>query len=112
MKQADNRYKKMEQYMSLILIGDLILFIFFLISAGNGVIWLKVILFILTLLVSGLCLAYLYLSQELLKQRSLWMSAAAAAIAICLLFSLILNFPSPSPYRDDVNQGAVTSETN
>lgn len=112
MKQADNRYKKMEQYMSLILIVDLILFIFFLIAAGNGIIWLKVILFILTLLVSGLCLAYLYLSQELLKQRSLWMSAAAAAIAICLLFSLILNFPSPSPYPDDVKQGISTTETN
>lgn len=107
MGRQDNRYNQMERYMSFALIIDLILFIAFLIAAGNGIIWLKVILCILTLILSLLCLAYLYLTKELLRQRSLWMSVCAAAIAICLLFSLILNFPSPSPY-----QNSTTNENN
>lgn len=111
MKEMHSRYKKMEQYMSLVLIADLFLFIAYLIAAGNGIIWLKVILFIFTLLLAILCLAYLYLSQEITKQRSLWMTTAAFAIAICLLFSLVLNFPSPNPYRDTQRQSEITTNT-
>ena len=111
MNQTDPRYKKMEQYMTIALIVNLILFIFFLIAAGNGIIWLKVILFILTLLLSGLCLAFLYLSQELTKARSLWMSTAAAAIAVCLIFSLILNFPSPKPGQNSVTPSTSSTES-
>ena len=93
------RYKQMERYMTLALIADLILLVLFFIVAGNGIIWLKVILAIITIALSGLCLAYLYFSQELLRQRSLWMTAGAAAILICLVMSLLLNFPSPNPYK-------------
>jgi len=112
MRQA-NRYSQMERYMSCALILDLVLFIAYLIAAGNGIIWLKAILFILTIALSLLCLAYLYLTKELLKQRSFWMSVCAGAIAICLLFSLILNFPSPSPYQDrgETQTDTVQSET-
>lgn len=99
MENKQNRYKLMERNMSLVLLADLALFISCLIAAGNGIIWLKVILSILTILLSALCLIFLHLSGELGKQRSLWMSTAAAAITVCVLFSLILNFPSPSPYQ-------------
>ena len=71
------RYKQMEQYMTYALFADAVLFILFLIFAGLGIIWLKVITAILCILLSGACLALLYLSKELLKQRSLWMSTAA-----------------------------------
>ena len=99
MANSPSRYKQMERYMCCALLVDLIVFIFYLIAAGNGIIWLKVILAIVTILLSGLCLAFLYMSKELLNQRSLWMSVSAGAIVICLLFSLLLNFPSPNPYK-------------
>lgn len=109
MSKPKNRYQEMEHYMTYALLADLVIFILYLIAAGIGIIWLKVITAIIAILLSGLCLAFLYLSQELLRPRSLWMSAAAAAIAVCVLFSLILNFPSPSPYKQ-AETSSVTSE--
>ena len=44
------------------------------------------LLLVLCILLSLACLAFLYVSKELLRQRSLWMSTAAAAILVCLLF--------------------------
>ena len=88
-----NRYRQMEQFMTRILMLDLALFLLYLLFAAMGIIWLKVILSIFVVLISSACLAYLYLSHELLRRRSLWMSSAAASIVICLVFSLILQFP-------------------
>lgn len=111
MEDRQNRYKTMERNVSIVLLCDLLLFIAFLIAAGNGIVWLKVILFILTISLSVLTLVFLYLTGELLKQRSLWMSTAAAAIAICLIFSLILNFPSPNKYRlDEISSTSTAAE--
>jgi len=100
MAQRRNRYKEMERKLSYVLAADAALFVLYLLFAGLGIIWLKVTLAIIAILVSGLCLGFLYLSQELLRRRSLWMSASAAAILICILFSLILNYPSPNKYKD------------
>ncbi len=94
-----NRYREMERIMSLVLAADLFLFILYLIASGCGVVWLKVVLAIVAILLSGLCLLFLYFSKELLRSRSLWMSVSAASIILCILFSLILNFPSPNPYK-------------
>ena len=87
----------MERSITAALLLDLFIFIIYMISAGNEIIWLKVLTILGILALSGGCLYLLYISRELLKQRSLWMTAGAAAILICLLFSLILNFPSPKP---------------
>lgn len=86
-----NRYRTMERYMTYVLLADLALFILYLFF--TGVIILKVILSVLIILISGLCIAYLYMTGELRKPRSLWMGTASAAILICLIFSLLLNFP-------------------
>ena len=40
-------------------------------------------------------LYFLFMSRELLRRRSFWMTVAAACVIICLLFSLILKFPAP-----------------
>ncbi len=101
-----NRYKEMERYMTYALCADAAVFIFYLLAAGNGIIWLKVILTLLCLAISGLLLWFLYSTRELLKQRSLWITAGAAAIAVCLLFSLILNFPSPNKYKQKDEKSA------
>ncbi len=101
MAKRNNRYKEMERYMTYALLADAVLFVLYLIFAGCGVIWLKVVLAILAICLSGVCLGYLYLSKELLRQRSLWMTACAGAVLACVLFSLILNFPSPNKYKTD-----------
>ena len=98
--KRQNRYKVMERYMTYTLIGDAALFVLYLIFAATGVIWLKVITAIFAILISLGCLAFLYLSQELLRKRSFWMTTAAAAVLICTLMSLILNFPRPNTYKD------------
>ena len=46
---------------------------------------------------SGYVLYQLYMTRELLRRRSIWMTLAAACVIICVLVSLILKFPSP-PY--------------
>lgn len=99
MVNKPNRYSEMERYMTYALLADAVLFVLYLIIAGSGIVWLKIVLAILGLILSGLLLWYLYITKELLKRRSLWISTGAAAIAVCLLFSLILNFPSPNKYK-------------
>ena len=103
MASGRNRYLQMRKYMTYSLCGDLAMFILYLIAAGTGVIWLKVLTSIVIILTSSLCLAFLYLTQEIFKKRSFWMTAAAGAILICLLYSLFLNFPCPAPTPENIN---------
>lgn len=112
MSSKTNRYKKMQQYMTYALLGDILLFILYWISAGAGIVWAKAFTAILAIFVSVLCLIYLFMTQELLRKRSRWMTAAAGAILICLLFSLLLRFPSPKPQRSVIPDisGISTSE--
>lgn len=95
MAKRRDRYQKLERYMTYALVADGILFVIFLFFAGFGVLWGKVLTALLAIGISGFCLYILYVSRELLRQRSLWMSVSAAAIILCTLFSLILNFPCP-----------------
>lgn len=93
------RYKEMERYMTYALCSDAAIFVLYLLFAGLGITWLKVVFAIIALVLSGLLLGYLYMTKELLKRRSFWISTGAAAIVVCTLFSLILNFPSPNKYK-------------
>ena len=97
MARRNNRYKQMERYMTYALLFDLFMFILFLVYSGMGIVWVKVITSIVSIAVSVLCLAFLYLNRELLRTRSLWMTVAATAIIACILFSLMLGYPSPNP---------------
>ena len=94
MTRDAKRFQTMEKMMTRILIFAAILFFIYLISAGSGVIWLKVVTAIFTILICGLCLFYLYMTKLLTRPKTLWMTLAAACIIICLVFSLALNFPS------------------
>lgn len=95
MENNKNRYQQMQLYMSAALIAAAALFIVYLIAAGCGIIWLKVITAVFAIIISALCLAYLYITKLILAPRSIWMTFAAGAVILCTLFSLILNFPSP-----------------
>lgn len=88
-----NPYKEIMQYMPFAIIADGILFLLYLIVAGQSIAWLKVIISILAILLSLLCLYVLHMSRELLKQRSLWMTVGSASVILCTLVSLLLNFP-------------------
>lgn len=109
MANKPNRYKVMERYMTYGILADTAIFIFYLIAAGNGIGWLKVILALIGLGLSGLILWILYSSKELLKPRSLWITAGAGAIAVCILFSLLLNFPSPNKYKQNKDEKSAFS---
>lgn len=95
MNRNKARYKKMEALITGVLCLDALIFVIYLIVAGMGLIGWKVFTAVLCFLISGAVLYFLYLTRELLRKRSLWMTLAAACIIICVLASLILNFPAP-----------------
>jgi len=95
------RYKQIDQLLTRVIIADTAIFILYLIFAGFGLNVLKVIIAIMALLVSGLCLAYLYKLGEFKKARSRWLVMGFSAIILCTLVSLILNYPSPAPQVAD-----------
>lgn len=97
MARRKSRFKKMEFYITIALCADAAIFLAYLIFAGMGLIALKIIAAILCIAISGAALYQLFVSHELLRRRSLWMSLAAACIILCVLVSLLLKFPSP-PY--------------
>ena len=95
MSNNKSRYRQMQKYVSEALMIDLALFIFFLVFAGFGVIYMKTILSICIIILSLGTLAFLFICRELLRKRSRWMSASAAAIFLCTVAALILNYPAP-----------------
>ena len=105
------RYKQIDQLLTRVLIADTAVFILFLIFAGFGITVMKVVTVIIALLLSGLCLAYLYMLGEFKKARSRWLVMGFAAIILCTLVSLILNFPSPAPEYADALGNAVATAT-
>ena len=102
MAERRNRYRQLDQYMTMALIADVVLFILYLIFAGNGITWLKVFIAVLCFIISGGAIAVLVMTQEVLRPRSIWMTVTAGAVVLVLLFSLILNFPSPNPRKQPV----------
>ena len=91
------RYKQLDQLLTRVIIADTAVFILYLIFAAMGLTALKFITLIIALLVSGLCLAYLYKLGEFKKSRSRWLVLGFGAIILCTLVSVILNYPSPAP---------------
>jgi len=96
MKAPRSRYKEMELNMTILLIAAAVVFVLYLIVAGYGIIWLKVVTAIFAILLSGLCLAFLFLTKELLKQRSLWLTTGFFGIFLCTLVSLLTGVPGPA----------------
>ena len=90
-----NRYREMENLMTKIILGDVLVFILYLLCAGLGWTVLKVIAAIIAIIGSGLCAGWLYITGEFSRRRSLWMVTGFLGILICILASLLLNFPAP-----------------
>ena len=90
-----NRYRELETNMTRVLIADAAVFALFFLFSALGWTALKVITAIVSILVSLLCLGYLYMTNELRRRRSLWMVTGAASVLLCTLVSLILSWPGP-----------------
>ncbi len=88
-----NRYKKMEQLMTRLLILTAILFVLYLITAAANILWLEILSAIAVILISAAGLGILYMSKELLKQRSLWLTTGFFGLLICVICSIVLAFP-------------------
>ena len=93
MAQKRNRYKELEQLMTVALIASAVIFVLYLICAFAAIVWLKVIIGIITILFCLASLGFLYLTKELMRQRSLWLTTGFFSVLLCLLVSMILNFP-------------------
>ena len=95
MSEPRKGFKQLEMLLTIVLILTAVDFILFLLFAGAGVLWVKVITAIFAIGVSLLCFIYLILIGEWLKQRSLWLTTGFGAIIVCTIVSLICNFPAP-----------------
>ena len=95
MAERNNRYQEMDRMMTMVILGAAVDFLLYLIFSGMGIVWLKVLTAIFAIIVPILCLVLLYLSQELLRQRSLWLTTGFGSILVCTIVSLICNFPCP-----------------
>ena len=110
MAKRKNSYRNLERILIAAASVDAILFVVFLISAGNGTVWLKITSAIIAIVLSVLAIGFMILIGEARRPRSLWLSVSFAAIAFCIIISLICNFPSPNPLKDaadSLNPGAV-----
>ena len=95
-KNDSRRFKENERILAYGLIADAAIFLLYLLMAGLGVAWLKWILAVAALLLSAAGLASLYLTGEIRRHRSLYLVVGFAAVAVVILFSLLLNYPSPN----------------
>lgn len=90
-----NRYRALEKLMTEILLGDVFVFILFLVFSSKGLNVLRVITATLSILASVLSVGWLFITGELLRRRSFWMVTGFSSIFLCLIISLILKYPCP-----------------
>lgn len=96
MDNKRSRYKQMEIMVTAVLCVDALIFLAYLIFAGMGMTGMKVVTAVFCFLISGAVLYFLYMTRELLRRRSMWMTLAAVCVIICVLASLLLRFPAPA----------------
>lgn len=92
-----NRYREMESLMTKIILVDVLVFIVYLVTAGMGANVFKVVTAIISVVGSLLCAGWLYLTGEFGRRRSLWMVTIFICIVICVVVSLLLGYPRPTP---------------
>lgn len=94
-----NSYREFESLMTKVILVDAAVFIGYLIFARLDIAALKVITAIISIAGSLLSLAWLFLTGELTRRRSLWMATGFACIVLCIVVSLLLGYPCPSVIR-------------
>lgn len=102
-------YKQDEKILTRLLLADVAVFVLFLLFSGLGVTAMKVITVIIAIVISGLCLAFLYLTGEMKKLRSRWLVMGFGAIVLLMLVSLLLRYPAPSAKASAADAGSASS---
>ena len=90
-----NAFRKLEQMLTRVILGTVVVFLLMLVASANGIGWLKWLLALPVLIVSVLGSGMLILKQEHKRRRSWWMLASFAGLLLCTLVSLIVRFPAP-----------------
>lgn len=90
-----NSFRKLEGMLTKVILGELAVFLLMLTAAGFGIGWLKWLLAVAVILVSGMGCFLLVAQKEHRKRRSWWMLAAFGGMLICTLVSLIAQYPAP-----------------
>ena len=93
MAKRNNRYRHLDFLMTRVIIGDAFIFLLYLLAAATGIGWLKGLCAFVTIVGSALGATYLYLTQEWLKKRSLWMTMSFGALFLLTIVSLICKVP-------------------
>ena len=94
-----NSYREFESLMTKVILVDAAVFVGYLIFARLDIAVLKVITAIISIAGSLLSLAWLFLTGELTRRRSLWMVTGFVCIVLCIVVSLLLGYPCPSVIR-------------
>ena len=94
-RRKKNSFRKFEGMLTRVILGNLAAFLLMLIFSAFGVGWLKWILAVAVILVSGAGCYLLIAKQEHKKRRSWWMLASFAGMLLCTLVSLIARYPAP-----------------
>ena len=94
-----NSYREFESLMTKVILVDAAVFIGYMIFARLDIAALKVITAIIAISGSLLSLAWLFLTGELTRRRSLWMVTGFVCIVLCIVVSLLLGYPCPSVIR-------------
>ena len=94
-RRKKNSFRIFESFLTRVILGELAGFLLMLLFAALGVGWLKWILAVAVILVSGAGCALLVSRQEHKRRRSWWMLAAFAGMLLCTLVSLIAGYPAP-----------------
>ncbi len=93
--KSHRSFKQLEQKLTYAVFVDLALFVFTLIAAGKGILWLKILLGLLTIALSGAGCAFLVMINEHHRSRSLWILTAFGALLACTVVSFITGYPAP-----------------
>ena len=94
-RKQRNTFRRFERMLTQVILGAAVVFLLMLIAAASGIGWLKWLLAIPVILVSGLGCALLIAKQEHTRRRSWWMLASFVALLACTLVSLIVGYPAP-----------------
>lgn len=94
-RRPRDNFRNLEKLLTKVILGALAAFVLMLFAASTGIGWLKWLLAVPVMLVSGLGCGLLVLKQEHKRRRSWWMLAAFGSLLLCTLVSLILGYPAP-----------------
>ena len=95
-RKQRNTFRKFERMLTQVILGAAVVFFLMLIAAASGIGWLKWLLALPVILVSGLGCVLLIAKQEHKRRRSWWMLASFVALLACTLVSLLVGYPAPA----------------